>query len=126
MKLSDCPKRIAFCEWLLRFSRNNVAIFDQCFFSDEVWFQLDGYVNSQIYRIWSSENPHVYLESGLHPQKIGVWCALSRRRIVGPIFFETTVNSAVYVDLAQQFITLLEPDERYVYFQQDNAKAHIS
>jgi hypothetical protein len=47
----------------------------------------------------------------IHRQKIGVWCAVSRRRIVGPIFFETTVNSPVYQDIITQFTALLEVDE---------------
>ncbi len=44
------------------------------------------------YHIWSRENQHEYRESGLHPQKIGVWWVISRRRIIGPILFETMVN----------------------------------
>jgi hypothetical protein len=46
----------------------------------------------------------VLYEKPLHCQKIGVWCAVSRRRIVGPIFFETTVNSPVYQDIITQFV----------------------
>jgi len=39
---------------------------------------------------------------------------------MGPIFFETTVNSVVYQDIITQLISLLENDER------DNATCHIS
>ncbi|RZC39872.1 hypothetical protein BDFB_015338, partial [Asbolus verrucosus] len=39
-------------------------------------------------RMWSTENPHYFEETPLHPQKIGVWFAISRRRLIGPIFFE--------------------------------------
>ncbi|KAJ8879687.1 hypothetical protein PR048_020295 [Dryococelus australis] len=60
---------------------------------------LSGYANSQNSRIWSSANPHVLHEKPLHCQKIGVWCAVSRRRIVGPLFFFETVNSGVYQDI---------------------------
>ncbi len=42
---------------------------------------------AQNYRIWLSEKPQEYRETGLHPKKLGVWFAVSRRRIVGPIFF---------------------------------------
>ena len=28
------------------------------FFTDEAWFHLSGYVNSQNTRIWAAENPH--------------------------------------------------------------------
>ena len=60
------------------------------FFSDEAWFQLDGYVNSQNYRFWSSSNPHEYIEAPLHSAKTGFWCAMSRKKIIGPIFFSET------------------------------------
>lgn len=94
--------------------------------SDEAWFHLTGYVNAQNYRVWSQANPRVFRESSLHPQKVGVWCALSRRRLVGPIFFETTITAARYRDIIMQFIALLEPEERNCWFQQDNATAHTA
>jgi hypothetical protein len=38
--------------------------------------------------MWSSENPHFFIETPQYPQKVGVWAAISQRRIIGPIFFE--------------------------------------
>jgi len=96
------------------------------FFTDEAWFHLSGYVNSQNYRTWRTENPHNYTESTLHPQKIGVWCAISRRRIIGPLCFETSLNAEAYQELIQQFIALLQVDERNCWFQQDSATAHTA
>jgi hypothetical protein len=55
--------------------------------SGEAWFHLSGYIHSQNYRTWATENPPNFVESSLHPQKIGVRVAMSRRRIIGPIFF---------------------------------------
>ncbi|PNF27722.1 hypothetical protein B7P43_G12790 [Cryptotermes secundus] len=68
-------------------------------------------MNSQNNRIWSSGNPH--------GQKIGVWCAVSRCQIVGPIFF---LN--VYQDIITQFIAILEDDERECWLHQDGATCH--
>ncbi|XP_033608191.1 uncharacterized protein LOC111866527 isoform X2 [Cryptotermes secundus] len=82
-------------------------------------------MNSQNNRIWSSENPHMLHGKPLHYQKIGVLCAVPRQ-IVGPIFFETTVNSPVYQDIITQFIVLLEVDERECWLQQDGATCHTS
>jgi hypothetical protein len=45
-------------------------------FSDETWFHQSGYVNNQDSRIWSSENPQLLHEVPMHPEKLGVWCAL--------------------------------------------------
>jgi hypothetical protein len=55
------------------------------------WFHISRYVNSQNSRFLSSENPHLFHEVQLHSQKIGCWCAISRKRVVGPIFFCETV-----------------------------------
>jgi penicillin-binding protein-related factor A (putative recombinase) len=78
------------------------------FFTDEAWFHLSSYVNSQNYRTWRTENPHNFTETPLHPQKIGVWCAISRRRIIGFLFFEISINAEAYQKLIQQFIALLK------------------
>jgi hypothetical protein len=55
-------------------------------FSDEAWFHLS--------------------------QKIGVWLAVSRRRIIEPIFFNQTITSARYrSDLSEPFLNELHGDE---------------
>jgi hypothetical protein len=49
-----------------------IIIRHQFFFFDE----------PQNYRIWSSENTHAFVETQLHPLKVGVWIAASRRRLI--------------------------------------------
>ncbi|KAJ4435021.1 hypothetical protein ANN_23594 [Periplaneta americana] len=77
VKHPDEPSRVEFCQWFL----NEVVsgLLDPQFFitSDEAWFSLPGYVNSQNMRHYASVNPHKYLEEPLHNLKIGVWCAMS-------------------------------------------------
>ncbi len=85
-----------------------------------------GSINAQNYRIWSSEKPQEFWETGLHPKKLGVWCAVSRRRIVGTIFLERTVTAKVYRGIVMHFISLLGPDECNCIFQQDGATAHTA
>lgn len=87
LKLIDHHRRREFCAWFLRLIRPGIDILNYVFFSDEAWVHLDGYVNSQNYRLWTSENPNAFIEKGLHPVKIGIWCAISRQRIVGPFFY---------------------------------------
>jgi hypothetical protein len=57
---------------------------------------------------------------------LGVWCALSPRRITGPLFSPGTVNTDRYVnDILNPFLQQLTVEERqYGYLQQDNATAH--
>ncbi|KAJ8947277.1 hypothetical protein NQ318_014174 [Aromia moschata] len=62
----------------------------------EAWFHLSGYVNSHNMRLWNADKLHFYIETPLRPQKNRVWADVSRRRIVGPIFFNGTLNAKRY------------------------------
>ena len=86
LKLPDKDKRLQYCRWLLSMVEKGRLDPLLYFMSDEAWFHLLGYVNSQKTGYWSSENPHVIHETPLHDLKIGVWCAVSGTKIVGPIF----------------------------------------
>ena len=104
--------------------------------SDEAHFHLDGYVNKQNCRYWSTENPRELHQKSLHSQKVTVWSALSKAGIIGPYFFEdeygqaVTVNSERYVAMLQDyFIPHLEENEfdiPNIWFQQDGATAHTA
>jgi hypothetical protein len=63
----DYAKRVNYCRWFKNLIRGNTGVLDQVFFTDKVWFHLSGYVNSQNYRTWRTENPHNYTETPLHP-----------------------------------------------------------
>ncbi|GFT91003.1 retrovirus-related Pol polyprotein from transposon RE1 [Trichonephila clavipes] len=65
---------------------------------DEAHFWLNGYVNKQNCRIWSEANPHVYVETPLHPEKLTVWCALWAGGIIGPYFFKNDEGYNVTVN----------------------------
>jgi hypothetical protein len=43
----DKEKRMLYCRWFQQFIRNSVDISENVFLSDEAWFHLSGYVNSQ-------------------------------------------------------------------------------
>ena len=74
LKDLDKQKRLNYCRWFRNLiNRNGIDILDQIYYTDEAWFHLSGYSNSQNYRIWSNENPHEFHENPLHSQKIVVW-----------------------------------------------------
>jgi hypothetical protein len=98
----------------------------ECVFSDEAWFHLSEYVNSQNSRFWSSENPRLLHEVLLHSQKIGCWCVISHKQIVSPIFFSETVTAEKYQEIIMQFISLLNKEERFCWSQQDGATSHTT
>ncbi|GFT78365.1 uncharacterized protein TNCV_655761 [Trichonephila clavipes] len=102
---NDHQARRRFVEW----AQNEIAVVPdfhkRILFSDEAHFWLNGYVNKQNCRIWSKANPHVYVETPLHPEKLTVWCALWAGGIIGPYFFKNdeghnvTVNARATIDL---------------------------
>jgi len=122
----DFIMRMNFCEWFLN-NLDNDDILDISFYTDEAYFQLNGYVNSQNMRMWSAENPHEFIEAPLHPLKVGLWVAISRRRIFY-VFFEQNVTANNYIEnMLTPFVQQLHDDEiTQGYFQQDKATAHTA
>jgi hypothetical protein len=55
-------------------------------------------VNSQNNRYWSAENARFVHELPLHDEINGVWCSISARRIIGPIYYDGTVDAARHVN----------------------------
>jgi hypothetical protein len=126
LKPADHQARVNFCEWLSELLQHDDNFMDYCFFSDEAWFHLNGYVNSQNCRFWCAENPHLIEESPLHSQKLGVWAAMSAKRVF-ILFFNTTVTSEVYCGFVDSFVeTLSEVEVFSGWFQQDNATPHTA
>ena len=120
----DAEKRIAYCRWFKSLiARRGDDFLHNVFFFDEVWFHLNGHVNSQNSRVWSSGNLHILHERPLHSEKIGVWVAMSATRIVGPIFFNETINADRYCSIIlTPFLNDLRADEqRDAFFQEDGA-----
>jgi hypothetical protein len=109
---------MVYCRWFQTLIVDNPGILDYTWFSDEVWFHLSDHVNSQNTRLWASENLHAMHEEPLHSQKVGVFCALSQRRIIRPVFLDTIVTSAVYIEMFQEFVNQLDDEELGLSFYQ--------
>jgi hypothetical protein len=76
------------------------------------WLHLSEYVNIQNSKMWSAEIPHTFHERLLHSLKVGVCFAVSRRRIIGPIFVSETIVAELYQELIMNLIFLLEVYEQ--------------
>jgi hypothetical protein len=109
----DAEARINYCRLFQQSVYDGMVDPDFVFCTDEARFHLSGYVNSQNNRYRSAENPHSVHEVLLHDVKIGVWCAISAHEIIGPVFFQKTINSERYVRLIQtSFFRELTEEEK--------------
>jgi hypothetical protein len=73
-------------------------------------------------------NPHEIKGVPLHDQEDGVRCAISRNRIIGPIFFDDTIISERYCEVVLYLFTghLNEEEIARSYFQQAGAATHTA
>lgn len=123
LKPTDFDRRIKFAQWFL--SNPTVTHFFTA--SDEAYFHLDGNVNNYNFRIWSESNPNFVVEKQRKPAQVLVWCAMSSNKIIGPFFFDSTVNASNYLKMLQEFFLPKHKKQklyRSYYFQQDGAPAH--
>jgi hypothetical protein len=111
LRPADEEKRVKYCERFLKKIVDLELDPTLYFMSDEAWFHLSGHVNSQNTRYWSAEDPHNLHQLPLQDQKIGVRCAVSASRIIGPIFFDTTVKTDVYLQIFENFYYQLTENE---------------
>jgi hypothetical protein len=52
---------------------------------------------------------------------------MSRRRVIGPIFFDATITTAAYMEMFNSFVNQLDDEELSIgYFQQNGATSHTS
>lgn len=134
----DFDRRSEFCMQLQNICNQDQNAVKRIIYSDEATFCLNGIVNRQNCRYWATINPHWMVEAHTqHPQKLNVWCGLVGDTILGPYFFEGTLNGEMYLEFLQfellpALIALFpdrqEPDlpDRQLFFQQDGAPPHYA
>lgn len=68
---------------------------DWVFFTDEAWFHLSGYVNSQNKRIWSYEDPHVTWKALALSENWSVGCCIMLSNSGPNILWNSSEQSSV-------------------------------
>jgi len=86
---------------------------ERLIFCDEATFHISGKVNVHNFRIWGTEQPHAQIEHRRDSPKVNVSCAVSRKKVQGPFFFnEVYTAQAKHVHLG---ITSAKPDISVYY-----------
>lgn len=95
--------RIEYCSWLKRFWRNNIHN------------QLEITIFTVKIVALGLQRTHImFHESSLHPYKVGVWCVISRQKVMTLTFFESNINTIICSGVIYQFFASLEDNERIV------------
>ena len=104
---------------------------DSLIMSHEAHFHLDGFINKQNSRIWTTESPKVKHQRKLYPFKFTVWCGITTCEIIGP-FFEDDYGNAVTVK-EERYRTMLKDfaiqpiqNKSEMWFQQEGATCYIA
>jgi len=129
LKETDYRQRLIFAQTMLQKLEDREIVLNNLLMSDEAHFELSSNVNKQNYRYWTDDNPHWVQEKPLHSQRVTVWCAVAEWGIIGPYFFDGTVNGEQYRQMINSFLL---PELRHrrrlsrTVFQQDGATCHTA
>lgn len=123
----DEDRRLEYAENFLDMVRQDETILDRIYWSDEATFKLNGHINRHNCIYWASENPHITIQKEVNLPGVTVWAALASQGLIGPFFFEGTVNGHNYLNMLRtQFFPLVQNHENDIYFQQDGAPPHYA
>lgn len=132
LERGDEERRMEFCLFCQGEYLTDENFLGNILFTDEATFTTNGVVSSQNSRHWTTENPHWAINSKRqYSQKINVWAGIFNNRIVGPAFFEQTLNGERFLDFLNtylwDFMEELNMDERRnIIFQLDGAPIHYA
>lgn len=122
--LHDKDKRFQFCSALQLKKDDFVKLL---IFSDEATFHTNGKVNRHNCRIWETQNPHDIVEHEQDSPNVNVFCAMSRRKLCQPLFFEESiVTGQSFLAMLQNWLMpLLKNDSDNFVLQLDRAPPHF-
>lgn len=112
LELGDHERRIFFCTDMMEGLNQDREMVKNICFTDESSFTLKKVPNRQNSRIWSRLNPHRVVRTHTqYPQRINVWAGILGYKIIGPIFYQYTLNGERFLDLLQNEISKLIREE---------------
>lgn len=127
----DNLRRIEWCNWLFNKIQENPDFLGNIIWTDECTFTSCGLFNRNNEHIWSRENPREFREIRRQGRfSVNVWAGIKGDTIIGPHFFENTLNAERYLNFLQtnfqnfvdEKIPLAELET--LWFQHDGAPPH--
>ncbi|KAL4123158.1 hypothetical protein QTP88_015381 [Uroleucon formosanum] len=130
LRAGDSERRLLFIAWVLVKIEDNPQFLKYVLWTDESKFTNNGVINKQNNRFWASNNPHWAFETNFQTVwGTNVWCGILGDSIIGPYFYDGTLNGRRYLDfLSNHLPPMLENVplniRENLFFQQDGAPAH--
>jgi hypothetical protein len=121
----DFDRREEFCTTFLAMIQQKPGLVDKIIWSGESNFKLNGVINRHNCCYWATANPNYQIAIAEKADGITVWCGIHSGGIVGPFFFEGTMNGARYLDMLKSKVWPLI-QRRRMYFHQDGAGPHYA
>ena len=84
----DFQKRLEFAHHVRSQPEGPKWYLEKIVFSDECTFRMNGYVKKQNFRISGERRPTQVNQAILNSPSVIFWCAISKKRVIGPFFFE--------------------------------------
>jgi hypothetical protein len=132
IKLPDCPKRVAFADFMLSEIDDNEGCLKWVMFIDEATFYMNSCVSCYNCRIWGSQQLNKLFEYVCGTLKVNIWCGLLHDHVVGPFLWKDALlwTVDIYLHLLEQFFSKVDDIEREnatgVVLQQDGTPFHFS
>ena len=126
----DYDHRLNHCHWLLSMIRENPNFLSRILWTDEANFNNTGGVNLHNMHYWSQNNPH-WIRQVEHQNRwsLNVWCGIMEGKIIGPNFFDQSLNGETFLEFLNVYLPPLLEDvsletRRNMWFQLDGCPAH--
>jgi hypothetical protein len=119
-----------FISWLVTQLEDNPFILNYILWTDESKFTNNGVINKQNNRYWDTQNPHWVFETNNQCiWGINVWCGLIGCKLLGPYFYDGTLNGRRYLEFIMNELPIMLDDiplatRNNLILQQDGTPAH--
>lgn len=129
---TDFPRRMQFCQWLLRRHGEDLEFASNILFTDEANFSRRGVMNYHNYHHWAEENPHITRNARFQQEfSLNVWAGICSNRLIGPYILPARLAGATFLDFLENVLPDLLEDlplglRRNMWFLLDGAPAHFS
>uniref|UniRef100_T1ITT9 DUF4817 domain-containing protein n=1 Tax=Strigamia maritima TaxID=126957 RepID=T1ITT9_STRMM len=108
----DFQAHMDFCNWLLCRLDDDPDFTTNILWSDEAQFSRNGVVNRHNAHYWAENNPRWLHQTTFQVNwRVNAWCGIYNTQILGPVFYNVTLNAQRYTNMILNGIVLEFTDD---------------